>query len=200
MPASFGDFSVGPDGRFLGGEPQVFQLLADFGFRDPDGLVWPVPAGTKVDGASIPRPFWAAIGGPFDGNYLNASIVHDHFCRTRTRTATATHRCFYQGMRAQGVPEAKAKSMFWAVSAFGPDWVLAGEERAAAGPMPRVDLGDAFRRQTADWRFEAIAAELEATDGERFPTGEGSVEATLDALEADAAAFRSVVAFQGGEP
>ena len=63
------------------------KLLADFAFEDPRGRLWKVPAGVEVDGASIPRIFWTLFGGPFEGNYIHASVVHDHFCVTRTRSS-----------------------------------------------------------------------------------------------------------------
>jgi hypothetical protein len=202
MPASFGQFSVGPDGRFIDAAPRPkFKLLADFGFKDPQGLVWQVPAGTVVDGASIPRTFWSVIGGPFDGNYLCASVVHDHFCVVRTRSAEATHRAFYLGMRAKGVPDPQAKKMFWAVSTFGPRWRLSrvrAEGDPVAVPLPDVDLDDPALEQEAWRRFEAVSASLEATDGARFPTDSGLAEASLESLEADAARVRGAVAGEDG--
>jgi len=204
MPQSFGQFSPGPDGRFVSGAPRPkFRLLAAFGFRDPQGRVWEVPSGVEVDGASIPRAFWTVIGGPFEGNYLNASVVHDHYCRVRTRTAQDTHRTFYYGMRAMGVAEAQAKKMFWAVSTFGPKWELVrqrsgpeegpGEEVAVAAP--EVDLDDAATRARAEERFREVSEVLEESDGARIP---GEPDASLESIEADAARFRSSLG--GGRP
>ena len=49
MPQTFGQFSAGPDGRFVSGAPRPkFRLLAAFGFKDPNGRVWEVPAGVEV--------------------------------------------------------------------------------------------------------------------------------------------------------
>ena len=204
MPQSFGQFSPGPDGRFVSGAPRPkFRLLAAFGFRDPQGRVWEVPSGVEVDGASIPRAFWTVIGGPFEGNYLNASVVHDHYCRVRTRTAQDTHRTFYYGMRAMGVSEAQAKKMFWAVSTFGPKWELVrqrsgpeegpGEEVAVAAP--EVDLDDAATRARAEERFREVSEVLEESDGARIP---GEPDASLESIEADAARFRTSLG--GGQP
>jgi hypothetical protein len=202
MPQSFGQFSPGPDGRFVSGAPRPkFRLLAAFGFKDPHGKVWEVPAGVEVDGASIPRAFWSVIGGPFDGNYLNASVVHDHYCRVRSRSAQDTHRAFYYGMRAAGVSEPQAKKMFWAVSTFGPKWELVrrrggvGEDEEVAVPAPEIDLDDAATRARAEERFREVSEVLEESGGERMP---GEPDASLESIEADAERFRSSLG--GGRP
>ena len=205
MPQSFGQFSPGPDGRFVSSAPRPkFRLLAPFGFKDPHGRVWEVPKGVEVDGASIPRAFWTVIGGPFEGNYLNASVVHDHYCRVRTRTAQDTHRTFYYGMRAMGVSEAQAKKMLWAVTTFGPNWQLVGprdrgeESPSVAVADPEVDLEDAATRARAEARFEEIAQALQESDGSRIPGEAGAADASLESIEADAARFRS--SLTGGQP
>jgi hypothetical protein len=59
-----------PDGRNI-------QLISDLTFVDEADLEWPVPKGAEVDGASIPKPFWSIIGGPYEGKYRDASIIHD---------------------------------------------------------------------------------------------------------------------------
>ena len=41
---------------------------------------WTAPKGAKVDGASIPQLFWTPIGGPFEGKYRYASVIHDTEC------------------------------------------------------------------------------------------------------------------------
>ena len=67
------------------GPDREMRLLEDFSFRDQDGTEWTVPAGSKVDGASIPRTFWAIVGPPFVGDYRRASVIHDHYCNTKER-------------------------------------------------------------------------------------------------------------------
>ena len=112
------------------GEPQVVflaggrnvRLLADLYFFDSEDTRWAVPAGAVVDGASIPRLFWSIIGGPFEGQYRDASIIHDWFCDKRTRTWQATHRVFYEGMIVSGVGIKMAKLMYFAVRWQGPRW------------------------------------------------------------------------------
>src|SRR5947207_6952926 len=58
-----------PDGRTM-------TLLTELRYTDPQGFVWLAPIGSVVDGASIPRYLWSIMGGPFEGKYRNASVLH----------------------------------------------------------------------------------------------------------------------------
>ena len=98
------------------------QLAEPFEFISPDGRRWPVPAGTVVDGASIPKVFWSIIGGPFEGAYRGPSVVHDYYCVVRTRGFRDVHRMFHEAMLAAGVGDRRARLMFEAVDRFGPTW------------------------------------------------------------------------------
>lgn len=120
-----------------GDSPRLMRLLEDFAYVEPDGKRWVARAGAVVDGASIPRPFWPVIGGPFDGYYRNASVVHDYFCATRSEPWENVHLMFYHAMRAAGVAEVTAKVMFYAVWNFGPRWELA-RMRDASGESSRI--------------------------------------------------------------
>jgi uncharacterized protein DUF1353 len=110
----FGEFLDKLKGTFIAdAKPRpLFKIEAEFRFKDPNGLLWSTPAGTEVDGASIPQSFWSLIGGPFEGAYLDASVIHDYYCETKQRTAHDTHRAFYYGMRTSQVPEWKASLMY----------------------------------------------------------------------------------------
>src|SRR5262245_30471791 len=73
-----------PYGKFLdelnvslSGDGRRMTLLNDYRFRDPKGEIWLAKQGSIVDGASIPRVFWSIIGGPLNGPYRNASVIHD---------------------------------------------------------------------------------------------------------------------------
>ena len=59
----------------------TMTLYIDFSFYDPDGKRWHVPKGEPTDGASIPKVLWTVLGHPFDPDFINAAIIHDHFCR-----------------------------------------------------------------------------------------------------------------------
>src|SRR5437879_3778914 len=68
---------VPPDGR-------RFLLEHEFDYADPAGRLWKAPPGLITDGASIPKPFWGIIGGPFEGLFREAAIVHDAACCSQT--------------------------------------------------------------------------------------------------------------------
>jgi hypothetical protein len=116
--------SMLPDGRNM-------QLLKPFSYVDPKGQTWNVPAGTKTDGASIPRILWLTYP-PFTGKYRQAAVVHDYYCQLRSRTWKDTHKVFYEAMLTSGVPEKTAKIMYGAVYGFGPRWGARSEQRAPA--------------------------------------------------------------------
>ncbi len=98
------------------------RLLEDFVYHDPNNLDWKAPKNSVVNGASIPRPFWTVIGGPFEGKYRNASVIHDVACEKKTRPWRATHEAFYKASRHAGTSEKLAKIMYAAVFHFGPRW------------------------------------------------------------------------------
>jgi hypothetical protein len=104
-----------PDGRTM-------ELMAPFAYTDSHGVTWPVPAGTRVDGASIPSVFWSIIGAPYTGKYREASIIHDYYCATRSRHWKAVHKVFLDGMLARSVDNVQAQLMYLAVYRFGPRW------------------------------------------------------------------------------
>jgi len=105
-------------------------LKEDFSFIDSAGVTWLVPKGAVVDGASIPKPFWSIIGGPLEGKYRDASVIHDYYCeawKKHGRSSKSVHKAFYHAMLASDVPEAKAITMYIAVRKFGPKWNQPGE-------------------------------------------------------------------------
>lgn len=62
------------------------------------------------------------MGGPFEGQYRNASVVHDVACVKKSEKWEDVHRMFYYAMRAGGVSETRAALMYAAVYKFGPRW------------------------------------------------------------------------------
>jgi hypothetical protein len=101
---------------------RTMHLLDNFAYVDNAGSTWTAPKPHKIDGASIPPVFWSFIGGPFEGKYRNASVVHDYECDVKLRPWRAVHRMFYNASRCGGVEETKAKAMYAAVYHFGPRW------------------------------------------------------------------------------
>lgn len=133
-----------PDGRNM-------QLQNAFGYVDPRGRHWDVPAGATTDGASFPRFFWVAFP-PFTGKYRAAAVVHDYYCRTRTRTWRHTHEAFYHALRAAGVSEATAKAMYGAVYNFGPRWGPGSSQRGPSADKYRTEAQQlVFFRELEAW-------------------------------------------------
>lgn len=173
-------------GRFDGAPPLTewledgrnMQLKRPFAYIEEDGRAWPVPAEAIVDGASIPQVFWSLIGGPFEGRYRNASIVHDYYCDRQVQPWRDTHRIFYEAMVCSGVGLLRAKVMYYAVYRFGPRWTMgpaadaegfeaAGPREAVAAPLP----AQAFDAAS----FEADAAMIFNQDPDL-----GTIEAIAD--------------------
>lgn len=98
------------------------RIISPLHYSDSNGRIWTAPIGSRVNGASIPRVFWWLIGSPFVGKYRRASVIHDVYCTTHTRSAQDVHKVFYEMMRADGVSRLKAWVMFQAVDKFGPRW------------------------------------------------------------------------------
>jgi hypothetical protein len=191
----------------------IFRVGQEFRFDDPNGLRWTTPAGTAVDGASIPQAFWSFIGGPFEGEYINASVIHDYYCDTKERTAHDTHRNFYYGMRAAGVPPWKANFMYWAVAAFGPDWKIVSRvtmsqscksngQKSTCKMAPKVekvlvtilppDLSDPEVLALALAKANAVAKNLRTSDGQVLDTtATGVVLASPEGIEATSALHRA---------
>lgn len=98
------------------------KLIEPFEYVDSKSVRWPVPQGTVVDGASIPQFLWSLTGGPFEGAYRAASVVHDHYCIVRTRPHRDVHAMFWEAMLSSGVGPKRAWLMYRAVDKFGPTW------------------------------------------------------------------------------
>ena len=101
---------------------RTMTLLSELRYVDPDGLFWIAPAGAVVDGASIPRSLWSLMGGPFDGKYRNASVLHDVAYDEHSRPWQQCDRMFYNAMRCSGVSAVEAKTMYFALYRFGHHW------------------------------------------------------------------------------
>jgi hypothetical protein len=154
----FGKFSGKPKTEW-NDDGRTMKLLEDFTYTDPKSEKWIAPAGSSIDGASIPRMFWWLIGGPFEGEYRNASVVHDTECHEpHKHDWRAVHRMFYSASRAGGTDFVKAKIMFAAVYHFGPRWNWPNSESL---PYSLTSNDDALRlvvviRKNPDISLEAI--------------------------------------------
>ena len=62
------------------------------------------------------------MGGPFEGKYRNASVLHDVAYGEHNRPWQDCDRMFYYAMRCSGVSAAEAKTMYYALYRFGHHW------------------------------------------------------------------------------
>src|SRR5687768_7819159 len=72
----------------------LFPYTTLFRSIDPKGQQWLAPSGSMVNGASIPQFAWSIIGGPFEGLYRDASVIHDVACEQKARAWEAVHESF----------------------------------------------------------------------------------------------------------
>ncbi|MFD1466618.1 DUF1353 domain-containing protein [Hymenobacter caeli] len=164
MDPALGTFSEDPRADWLT-EPddRRMRLLRDFWYDDPAGRRWPAPAGSVVDGASIPAALWSAVGSPYTGPYRRASIVHDVACDTPAVPRADADKMFYQACRAGGCSAAYAELLYAGVriGAHLPRvrlWAgAAARPQLARGAAPAA-LADESIRTT----FWEIAADLDA--------------------------------------
>ncbi|ULL01224.1 DUF1353 domain-containing protein [Bradyrhizobium sp. I71] len=99
-------------------------LGEDLYFVDSDNFVWKAGKGDTTDGATIPDLLKPFVGESFEPDFLPAAVIHDHYTHRahRVRSWRDTARVFYQAMLVNNVNIVKAKTMYFAVYAFGPHW------------------------------------------------------------------------------
>jgi hypothetical protein len=167
-----GKFSGSIETEWLG-DGRKMRLLKPLIYFDPKCAQWYAPTNSIIDGASIPRFAWSIIGGPYEGKYRAASIVHDVACEQKTRPWEAVHEMFYWAMLASGVEVLKAKVMYGAVYHFGPRWSYLLVETA------RIEEANAaverIRRQVPDSTVETLAVR-----GTGIPPGPGAAGPMVD--------------------
>jgi hypothetical protein len=105
------------------------KLLESLEYTDPSGKKWLAPKGSIVIGASFPLPFQEAFGGPYDGKYVMASVIHDVASYEKKRPWQQVHKAFYHAMLASGVDPEKAELMYTAVYQAGPRWGKGANKR-----------------------------------------------------------------------
>jgi hypothetical protein len=138
-PSSFGRFEGDviavwdTDGRNM-------TLRDNFAYVDARGRRWEAPANSIINGASIPQGFWTFIGGPFEGRYRNASVVHDVECHQMRQPWEDVHQMFYEACLCGGVDETQAKMMYYAVYHFGPRWETVTETQMQMQPAANGQL------------------------------------------------------------
>jgi Protein of unknown function (DUF1353) len=134
-PKEWGEFLAPPQVE-LQDNGRDLRLLKEFTYVDPDKKTWVAPKDSVVDGASIPQVFWSIAGGPLEGTYRNASIVHDVECDRKQEPSEDVHYMFYEACRCGGLPDNKAKVLYWAVYHFGPHWKIEHEVKSEVKTRP----------------------------------------------------------------
>jgi Protein of unknown function (DUF1353) len=134
MPANFGRFKGDVIALWLS-DGRNMQLTQRFAYVDPRGKEWVAPKDSVVNGASIPGSLWSVVGGPYEGQYRQASVIHDVACEEMTSSWEDVHLMFYEACRCGGVSQGKAKTMYYAVYNFGPRWRT---PTGGAGPFAAV--------------------------------------------------------------
>jgi hypothetical protein len=149
------------------------ELVQDFNYVDPSGKRWKAPAGSVINGASIPSMFWSVIGGPFEGRFRKASVLHDSACEVQGESWEDVHRMFYDACRCSRVGIGKAQTMYWAVYHFGPRWE---NSRTTDATPPAEPLPD-----------ESIVAKAERYFDKKEFTPKEIEECTVEQVEAEVA-------------
>lgn len=161
-----GIFNGDVEGKFISmpyAKRPLFELSKPLTYIHPNGSKFTAIRDYIVDGASIPRVFWSIIGGPFSGNHLQASVVHDYYTDTCQISAhpergrvcqnkleqffddELVHQNYYLGMLAAGVSDDTACAEFIAVSTYK-TWDIDEDGRPTnilifGRPINEVDAG-----------------------------------------------------------
>lgn len=144
-----------PDGRTM-------TLLNELRYTDPAGLVWVAPAGSKVDGASIPRSLWTFMGGPFEGKYRNASVLHDVAYDQKKWPPEDCDRMFYNAMRCSGVSAVEAKTIYYSLLRFGHHWRFPIKRAKVPKPSDLTPKPESMQAEEVPRAVPANAADIDA--------------------------------------
>src|SRR5258708_20314791 len=75
QPNKWGHYSGYVEARWEN-DGRTMTLLSELRYTDQEGVVWIAPAGSVVDGASIPRSLCSLMARPFETKYQKASLLH----------------------------------------------------------------------------------------------------------------------------
>ena len=108
-------------------DPYVLKLrlVNEFAFHDAIGD-WVVPAGSVVDGRSLPTLFVSLVGRPFESNFRQTAVVYDYAVKSKEHSWEESQRMFFDGLLAEGVMPVEAKVMYMLLNATGARWVVQG--------------------------------------------------------------------------
>jgi hypothetical protein len=180
---SNGIFSGNPKTMWLSdrGDDRDMQVIEDFWYLDQDGRRWDVPAGTVINGASIPRTLWSSVGSPYTGNYRRAALVHDAAVGREGVLRAESDAMFYFACLAGGCTQLQAKMLYAGVriGAWASSTQLFSMEPASAVPdATRLPGEQTPRDLEIRARYTLIANQLKAT-GNNFSDIETVVDRNL---------------------
>lgn len=194
-----GQFSGEPEARWLteAGPDRDMTLTEAFWFKDAKSRRWDAPAGSEVNGASIPRFLWAVVGSPYTGDYRRASIVHDVACDAAIGSPAARRaadRMFFEACREGGCSRWDATVLYIGVR-FG-----AWFHRSALVEDRSVRLSEPGEFEGLRRDFRTVAEDVlsrgETDDPDEV---EARTDAAFAALATRKAALHGAVALLTGE-
>ena len=151
-----------PDGRKM-------KLEENFGYTDWKDHTLTAPVGFESDGASIPKKAWSFVGGPWEGKYRLAAVVHDWGCVSHELTWQETHKLFFDAMLDAGEEKYIAQTFYAAVYEKGPRWTKISTEKGAdeneltsrvdniIKTAPKADRGNLFRGNPYELGDQALS-------------------------------------------
>ena len=89
------------------------------------------------------------MGGPFEGKYRNASVLHDVAYDQKNKPPPEVDRMFYNAMRCSGVGAVEAKTMYYALLRFGRHWKFSVKKAKPVLPDTAPALVNREPRTTA---------------------------------------------------
>lgn len=134
------------------------QVMQDFSYTDWQGHKLIATAGFVSDGATIPRAVWSLVGGPWDGPYRKAAVVHDVGCRNHKYTWRDTHRLFLEAMLDSGVTRSLALTMYWGVLVGGPRWDAVATTEAKSRNALQTNIASELNKLSTTERNNAIVS------------------------------------------
>jgi hypothetical protein len=163
-----GAFSGNPRTEWLSehGDDRNMVVLDDFWYLDPAGRRWDAPAGTIINGASIPRTLWSSVGSPYTGSYRRAALVHDAAVGPAGIVRAEADTMFYFACLCGGCSLLQAKLLYAGVRLGA--WATARPALAMDAVAPVADAARLPGQESAAElelrsRYTLIARQLMAT-------------------------------------
>lgn len=100
------------------------RLMEDLVFDQSTGHAWRVPAGTVIDGRSMPALFVKLMGYPFDSTYRRSAVVYDHAAKSKQQDWKDAQRMFHDAALAEGVLPIEAKVMYLLLYSKASRWAV----------------------------------------------------------------------------